>query len=77
MALPNDPLLLMSVVNTKLRDFYPSLEALCDDLNENRAALEAKLACVGYVYDEGRNQFVRKCYWDLTTLCSTAPCAVY
>ena len=59
MALPNDPLLLMSVVNTKLRDFYPSLEALCDDLNENRAALEAKLACVGYVYDEGRNQFVR------------------
>lgn len=60
MALPNDPLLLMSVVNTKLRDFYPSLEALCDDLNENRAALEEKLASVGYVYDEGRNQFVRK-----------------
>ena len=60
MALPNDPLLLMSVVNTKLRDFYPSLEALCDDLNEDRAALEAKLAAVGYGYDEGRNQFVRK-----------------
>ena len=60
MALPNDPLLLMSVVNTKLRDFYPSLEALCDDLNENRAALEAKLAAAGYVYDGERNQFVRK-----------------
>ena len=60
MALPNDPLLLMSVVNTKLRDFYPSLEALCDDLNENRAALEAKLTAAGYVYDGERNQFVRK-----------------
>lgn len=60
MTLPNDPLLLMSVVNTKLRDFYPSLEALCDDLNENRAALEAKLGAAGYVYDGERNQFVRK-----------------
>ena len=59
MALPNDPLLLMSVVNTKLRDFYPTLEALCDDLNEDRAALEEKLAAIGYAYDPARNQFVR------------------
>ncbi len=60
MPLPNDPLLLMSVVNTKLRDFYPTLDALCDDLNENRAALEAKLAAIGYVYDEAGNRFVRR-----------------
>ena len=60
MALPNDPLLLMSVVNTKLRDFYPTLDALCDDLNEDRAALETKLAAVGYYYDGARNQFVRR-----------------
>ena len=59
-TLPNDPLLLMSVVNTKLRDFYKDLDALCDDLNENRTALEAKLAAAGYVYDEARNQFVRR-----------------
>lgn len=58
MALPNDPLLLMSVVNTKLRDFYPTLDALCDDLNEDRAALEEKLAAVGYRYHSGINQFV-------------------
>jgi hypothetical protein len=60
MPLPNDPLLLMSVVNTKLRDFYPTLDALCDDLNEDRAALEAKLASVGYAYEVTVNQFVRR-----------------
>ena len=58
MPLPKDPLLLMSVVNTKLRDFYPSLDALCDDLNEDRAMLEQALATVGYTYDPTRNQFI-------------------
>ncbi len=57
MNLPNDPLLLMSVVNTKLRDYYADLDSLCDDLNVDRAALEAKLAAVGYHYDRQRNQF--------------------
>ena len=58
--LPNDPLLLMSVANTKLRDFYPTLDALCDDLNVDRAAMEEKLSSIGYAYDPARNQFVRK-----------------
>lgn len=60
MNLPNDPLLLMSVVNTKLRDFYKDIDALCDDLNVNRTELETKLAAAGYVYDRARNQFVRR-----------------
>lgn len=60
MNLPKDPLLLMSVVNTKLRDFYADLDALCDDLNEDRAALETKLAAAGYFYDGERNQFVKR-----------------
>ena len=59
MILPKDPLLLMSVVNTKLRDYYADLDALCDDLNEDRAALEEKLSAIGYCYDQQRNQFVR------------------
>ena len=59
MILPNDPLMLMSVLNTKLRDYYESIDALCDDLNQNRAELEAKLAAIGYRYDDRRNQFVR------------------
>lgn len=56
--LPKDPILLMSVVNTKLRDCYPSLAALCDDLNVPETDVTAPLAAVGYVYDPARNQFV-------------------
>ena len=55
--LPLDPLLLMSVLNTYLRDKYRDLDALCDDLNEDKALLEEKLAAVGYAYDPGTNQF--------------------
>lgn len=58
MALPNDPIMLLSMVNLKLRDFYPTLDALCDDLDEDKAALCAKLAAAGYDYDPARNQFV-------------------
>lgn len=58
MALPNDPIMLLSMVNLKLRDFYPTLDALCDDLDEDKTALCAKLAAAGYKYDPARNQFV-------------------
>lgn len=60
MILPQDPLLLMSVVNTKLRDYYADLDALCEDLNEDRAALETKLSAIGYFYDRQRNQFIKR-----------------
>ena len=60
MNLPNDPVLLMSVLNTKLRDYYSNLDILCDDLGENRAKLEEKLADIGYYYDEQLNQFVSR-----------------
>ncbi len=43
MALPNDPIMLLSMVNLKLRDFYPTLDALCDDLDEDKTALCASL----------------------------------
>lgn len=58
MPLPQDPVLLMSVLNTRLRDQYPSLEALCDDLEESAAALCAQLEAAGYHYDAAKNQFV-------------------
>ena len=58
MALPHDPIMLLSMVNLKLRDFYPSLDALCDDLDADKAGLCAKLHAVGYDYDPQRNQFV-------------------
>ena len=56
--LPNDPMILLSYINTKLRDYYPSLDALCDDLQEDRTAIEEKLNSVDYAYSEELNRFV-------------------
>ena len=55
--LPNDPIMLMSVVNTKLRDIYPSLERLCDDLDISEKELTDKLSSAGFTYDPEQNQF--------------------
>lgn len=55
--LPQDPYILLSLVNTKLRDQYSSLDALCGDLGEDRAALVERLAAAGYAYDPAANQF--------------------
>ena len=56
--LPQDPFILYSYLNTQLRDFYPNLDALCDDLDEDKQALLDALAAVGFRYDPERNQFV-------------------
>ena len=56
-GLPKDPILLLSVVNTKLRDYYPSLDALCDDMDVSREVLEEKLGMIDYRYDAEKNQF--------------------
>ena len=55
--LPKDPIMLMSFINMKLRDLYPSLAALCEDLDINRSELEEKLKTVGYEYDEANKRF--------------------
>jgi CBS-domain-containing membrane protein len=55
--LPKDPIILMSFINMKLRDLYPSLEALCEDLDIDRSELEEKLKTVGYEYDEANKRF--------------------
>lgn len=57
-GLPGDPVILLSVVNTKLRDYYPTLDALCDDMQIDKKELSDKLDLLDYVYDAGRNQFV-------------------
>lgn len=56
--LPNDPILLLSVVNMKLRDFYKDLNTLCWDLNVDKEELIEKLADIDYEYDVNTNQFV-------------------
>ncbi len=56
--IPKDPVMLLSFVNLKLRDFYSNLDALCEDLDVDRQELEQKLHIIDYHYNEERNQFV-------------------
>ena len=56
--LPQDPFILFSYINTKLRDVYASLDILCDDLDINQEELVEKLASIGMTYDATLNKFV-------------------
>ncbi len=56
--LPKDPMMLLSVVNMKLRDFYPSLDALCEDMEVDRQEIETTLQKIQYQYKEDLNRFV-------------------
>jgi len=56
--IPNDPVMLLSFVNLKLRDYYANLEALCEDLDVDKEELVSKLAGIDYHYNSERNQFV-------------------
>ena len=54
--LPQDPIILLSYVNTKLRDEYSSLDELCAALDADKEELVRKLETVGYTYDEEKNR---------------------
>lgn len=56
--IPNDPMILLSYINTKLRDDYKSLDLLCDDLQIDKAELESKLSAIDYKYDSELNKFI-------------------
>lgn len=56
--LPKDSMILLSVVNTKLRDFYTDLDTLCQEMQIEKKELTEKLASIDYEYDAGLNQFV-------------------
>jgi hypothetical protein len=55
--IPQDPVILLSWVNTQLRDRYGTLDDLCEDRDVEKAELTAKLAALGYVYDPEQNRF--------------------
>lgn len=57
MQLPNDPFMLMSAVNMKLRDCYSNLDELCEDMNVSRDELVEKLMSAGFEYSEKHNKF--------------------
>ena len=54
--MPKDPMMLMSFINMKLRDFYPTLDALCDDMDVDRQELENKMAEAGLGYNAAANK---------------------
>ena len=53
-GLPGDPVILLSVVNTKLRDFYPSLEAMCEDMQADQSEITEKVKMIDYEYEAVR-----------------------
>ncbi len=57
MQLPKDPAILLSYLNTQLRDQYPSLTEFCKTNDCDRAAIEQALAVIGYHYDAEQNRF--------------------
>ena len=57
MSLPQDPFLLLSYVNTQLRDFCENLDDLCRTLAIDEKSLVDQLADIGYVYDPEQNRF--------------------
>ena len=55
--LPKDPYMLLSVVNTALRDEFESLDDMCKAMDFDKSYIEETLGKVGYKYDEGMNCF--------------------
>lgn len=56
--IPKDPVMRLSFVNLKLRDYYKDLDMLCEDLELSREELISSLAAIDYHYDKEKNQFV-------------------
>ena len=55
---PKDPVMLLSYINTQLRDNYPSIQELCSSLDLEQEEIMSKLRAIQYGYDQERNQFV-------------------
>lgn len=55
--IPNDPFMLLSFVNMKLRDSYETLERLCDDLDVSKDEIIDKLSAAGFEYSIEQNKF--------------------
>lgn len=57
MSMPNDPFILLSFINTKLRDEFSSLETLCESLNVEKQEIVSSLEKIDYRYNSDKNQF--------------------
>ena len=57
MAIPKDPIILLSYINTQLRDYYSDLDSLCDALDLEKNSLIETLSSIHYYYDKEKNCF--------------------
>ncbi len=57
MELPKDPMMLLSFINMKLRDLYPSLDVLCSDMNVSKEDIVKTLKDAGFEYNARQNRF--------------------
>lgn len=55
--IPNDPIMLLSFINMKLRDNYSSFEILCEDMDISAGEITEKLSAAGFEYDKEQNRF--------------------
>ena len=56
--LPNDPMMLLSFLNTRMRDEHVTLDELCNQFQVNRKEIEEKLDKMGYTYNNELNKFI-------------------
>ena len=56
--IPKDPVMLLSYLNTQLRDFYPDMDELCRALDLDRKTVDEAMASIDYAYDSAKNQYV-------------------
>ena len=56
--IPKDPVMLLSYLNTQLRDFYPDMDELCRGLDLDRKTVDEAMASIDYAYDSAKNQYV-------------------
>ena len=57
-TLPQDTFILLSTINTWLRDYYDSIDSLCEDKGVERTEIDEKLSQIGYAYDRALNRYV-------------------
>ena len=58
MPIPTDPVILLSYINTQLRDNYTSLQELSKSLTVDENEIKSKLSSIGYEYNAELNKFV-------------------
>lgn len=58
MAIPNDPMILLSYINTQLRDNYSTFDELCKSMCLNGSEITEKLKSIDYEYDKELNKFI-------------------